>query len=95
MKISLKFSRVPLLYKAMNKRKDLEFDFPGVTLGQLMEDLKKEFGVAVEKTPFNRNHNIDMEIRVVLNDDTYLVPNRMNIPRTGTHYFFWERPGGK
>lgn len=78
MRINLKFNGMPLLYKAMSKKKEIEFDFPGETLRELTENLRQKYGPVVEKALLDRNSDIDMEIRVVLNNVTYLVENRMD-----------------
>lgn len=78
MQVNLKFSSMPHLYKAMNKRKEMDFEFPGETLRDLVECLRLQFGTAVEKALLDRNSEIDVEIRVILNSATYLVENRMD-----------------
>lgn len=78
MQVSLKFNSMPLLYKAMNKRKEIVIDFPGETLRDLVDCMRRQFGAAVDKALLDRNNDIDVEIRVVLNGAAYLVENRMD-----------------
>ncbi len=76
MKVRLDFSGIPVLYKVLNKKKEFEFEFPGRTLGELVESLVRRFGPPMTKALLDLNGDVDMEIRVVLNDGTYLTENR-------------------
>jgi hypothetical protein len=77
MKVRLDFSGIPVLYKALNKKKEFEFEFPGHTLGELVESLVRQFGPPMTKALLDPNGDVDMEIRVVLNEGTYLTESRM------------------
>jgi molybdopterin converting factor small subunit len=77
MKVMLNFGGIPVLYKALNKRKELEFDFPGRTLRELVQNLVRKFGPPITKALLDGNGDVDVEIRVVLNDGTYLTERRM------------------
>ena len=79
MKIHLNFKGIPILYKVLNKRKeiDLELARPQCTLRELVESLVRQFGASVRKALLDLNGDIDMEIRVVLNEDIYLGMDRM------------------
>jgi hypothetical protein len=76
-KVTLNFAGIPVLYKALNKKKEFEFEFPGRTLRELVENLVRKFGPAVAKALLDPNGNVDVEIRVVLNNGTYLMESRM------------------
>jgi molybdopterin converting factor small subunit len=80
MNIHLDFKGIPILYKTFNKKKEMNFDFPGKTLGELIKSLLKRYGLSIRKALLNNNGDIDMEIRVVLNDTTYLTGDRMATP---------------
>jgi hypothetical protein len=77
MKIHLNFKGIPILYKALNKQWEFEFDFPGKTLRELSDSLIKKYGQAMKMAIIDNNGNIDMEIRVVLNSTKYLIEDRM------------------
>lgn len=77
MKINLKFNGMPVLYKALNKKKEMEFQFTGQTLRELVAGLVRRFGKPIEKALLDSSGDIDMEIRVVRNGTTYLSENRM------------------
>jgi molybdopterin converting factor small subunit len=77
MKVMLNFGGIPVLYKALNKRKELEFDFPGRTLRELVQNLVRKFGPPITKALLDGNGDVDVEIRVVLNDGTNLTERRM------------------
>lgn len=73
MRIHLKIRGLPQLYKVMEKKKDLFFEFPGNTVGDLVRSLINKYGPAVKKALLDQNGDIDMELRVVLNDRTFLM----------------------
>jgi hypothetical protein len=77
MKVRLDFSGIPVLYKVLNKKKEFEFEFPGQTLGELVESLVRRFGSPLTKALLDCNGDVDFEIRVVLNEGTYLTESRM------------------
>jgi len=77
MKVNLKFNGMPILYKTLNKKKEMEIDFPGKTLRELIVRLTGKYGVPMQKALLDKNGNVDVEIRVVLNNTTYLTEGRM------------------
>ncbi|MBN2126703.1 MAG: hypothetical protein JW821_20555 [Deltaproteobacteria bacterium] len=72
MKINLKIEGLPQLYKLMNKKKDLEFEFPGSTLQDFVNGLVRKFGPGVRKAILDQKGEIDMELRVVRNFQDFL-----------------------
>jgi hypothetical protein len=72
MKIHLKIEGLPHLYKALHKKKDLVFEFPGKTLRDLVNGLSKKYGPGVNKAILDQKGEIDMELRVVVNFSKYL-----------------------
>ena len=77
MKININFNGIPILYKTLNKKKEIEFEFTGQTLRELTARLVGKFGAPMQKALLDSNGNVDVEIRVVLNNTTYLTENRM------------------
>ncbi len=77
MKIHLKFHGMPILYKTLKKKKEFPFEFSGKTVGDLIKELIRKFGISVKKALLDNSGSIDMEIRVVLNEKEYLMENRM------------------
>ncbi len=77
MKIHINFKGIPVLYKVLNKKWQIDFDFPGNTLRELMDSLIRKFGPAMKAALMDNNGDIDMEIRVVLNNTKYLTDDRM------------------
>jgi molybdopterin converting factor small subunit len=81
MKIHLQFRGLPHLYKVMNKKKDLDIEFPGNTVGEFIKTLVNQYGSPVRKALLDEKGDIDMELRVVLNNRTFLqYGDRMNTP---------------
>jgi hypothetical protein len=79
MKIHLKIRGLPQLYKVMDKKKDVDFEFSGCTVGDFVRGLVGKYGPVVKKALLDQNGDIDMELRVVLNDRTFLMHGeRMN-----------------
>jgi hypothetical protein len=79
MRIHLDFKGVPILYKTLNKQKEIDVDWAPATgtVKELVTFLARRFGAAVNKALLDASGSIDQEIRVVLNQSTYLVDNRM------------------
>jgi hypothetical protein len=77
MKIHLNFKGIPILYKALNKKWEFDFEFPGKTLRELLDSLIRKYGHPMKTAIIDNNGDIDMEIRVVLNNIKYLTDNRM------------------
>jgi molybdopterin converting factor small subunit len=76
MKVNIEIAGLPL-YKTFGKSKKIEFEFPGKTLRDLIDALVKKFGFDVKRFLLDKNGDVDIEIRVLLNEVTYLSENRM------------------
>lgn len=76
MRVNIEIAGIPL-YKTFGKSKKIEFEFPGKTLKELMDALVRKFGFEIKKFLLDKNGDIDMDIRVLLNGATYLSENRM------------------
>ena len=76
MRVNIEIAGLPL-YKTFGKSKKMEFEFPGKTLRELMDALVRKFGFEVKKFLLDKNGNVGVEIRVLLNGATYLSENRM------------------
>ncbi len=79
MRIHLDFKGVPILYKTLNKKKEIDVDWTPArgTIKELVDFLSRRFGASVNKALLDASGSIDQEIRVVLNQGTYLMENRM------------------
>lgn len=80
MKVNVKFNGMPILYKTLNKKKEILIEFPGKTLRELVDYLVGKFGAPIKRALLDNSNDIDMEIRVVLNTVTYLSGDRMDTP---------------
>lgn len=80
MRIHLDFRGVPILYKTLNKKKEIDVDWTPArgTIKELVDFLARRFGTSVNKALLDASGSIDQEIRVVLNQSTYLMENRMD-----------------
>lgn len=72
MRIHVKFRSFPTLYKVMKKKKDLEIDIAGNTVGNVVDTLSKKYGDSVRKALLDQEGDIDMDFRVVINDRMYI-----------------------
>ena len=72
MKIQFRIEGIPDLYKLMKKQKKLDFIFQGNTLQDLVDGLISKFGPRVKNILLDKNDEIDMEYRVVVNMSKYL-----------------------
>jgi molybdopterin converting factor small subunit len=79
MKVNLKFNGMPILYKTLNKKKEIEIEFTGNTLRELITRLTGKYGVPMQKALLDKNGDVDVEIRVVLNNTNYLTEGRMEM----------------
>ena len=81
MKIHLRIEGIAPLYKLLNNKKALEFDFPGNTLSDLTNALIRKYGPGVKKAILDQTGEIDMELRVVVNQSHHLsYGERMGVP---------------
>jgi hypothetical protein len=76
MKVNVEIAGLPL-YKTFGKNKKIEFEFPGSTLKELIDAMVRKFGFEVKKFLLDKNGDVDMDIRLLLNGATYLSENRM------------------
>ncbi|MCX5811759.1 MAG: hypothetical protein NT178_04350 [Proteobacteria bacterium] len=72
MKIHLSVKGVAPLYKLLGKKNDIDITFPGNTLQDLVNELIKKFGNGVKKAILDDKEEIDMEIRVSVNQIGFL-----------------------
>lgn len=76
MKTHLTFQGMPILFKTFNNQKEIDLEFSGTTLADLVTALVTRYGVPVKKALLNESGDLDTEVRVTLNDN-YLSDNRM------------------
>jgi len=72
MKVHLKIEGLPLLYKSLKKKKALDFTFSGNTLRDLVNSLSKKYGPGVKKALLDQKGEVDMELRVIINQSNHL-----------------------
>jgi hypothetical protein len=79
MEIHLSVKGVAPLYKLLGKKNDIDITFPGNTLQDLINELINKFGNGVKKAILDDKEEIDMEIRVSVNQIGFLsYGKRMN-----------------
>jgi hypothetical protein len=76
MKIHVNLEGIPILFKTL-KKKEFEIDFPGSTLRDLTENLVNCYGTPIKKALLDGNGDVDIEIRVMQNNN-YLMEDRMD-----------------
>ena len=72
MKVHIKIEGLPLLYKSLKKKKALDFVFNGTTLRDLVNSLAQQYGPGVRKALLDQKGEVDMELRVIINQTKYL-----------------------
>jgi len=72
MKIHLRIEGLAPLYKIFHNKKALDVDFPGNTLRDFTDALIRKYGPGVKKAILDQKGEIDMELRVVVNQSDYL-----------------------
>jgi len=81
MKVHLRIEGIAPLYKILNNRKALDFDFPGNTLADFTNELIRKYGPGVKKAILDQQGEIDLELRVVVNQSQHLsYGERMAVP---------------
>jgi molybdopterin converting factor small subunit len=80
MKIRLRIEGLPQLYKILNKKKDLEFEFPGRTIRDFVAGLARKYGRGVDQALLDQQGAIDMGLRVAVNFSILSYENRMDTP---------------
>ena len=72
MKIHLRIEGLADLYKILNKKKAMDFDFAGNTLRDFTSALIRNYGPGVKRAILDQAGEIDMQLRVVVNQSKYL-----------------------
>jgi hypothetical protein len=80
MKIHLKIEGLPQLYKILNKKKALDFEFPGQTIRDFVIGLARKYGRGVDQVLMDQNGEIDMGLRVAVNFSSLSYGSRMDTP---------------
>lgn len=75
MKIRVNFGGIPILFRTL-KKKEFEVELCGCTLRDLIDDFVQQYGEPFKKAVLDENGDVDVEIRVLRNDD-YLMEDRM------------------
>lgn len=77
MNVRIKFNGMPILCRTLKIGQEIEVDFQGKTLREFIAQLAERYGEAIQKALLDRNGDLDREIKVALNDTTYLTEGRM------------------
>lgn len=75
MKICVNFGGIPILYRTL-KKKEFDVEFCGCTLRDLIDDFVRQYGEPFKKAVLDDSGDVDIEIRVLRNED-YLMEDRM------------------
>lgn len=76
MKIHVNLEGIPILFKTL-KKKEMDIDLSGNTLRDLTDNLVSRYGTSIKKALLDGNGDVDIEIRVMQNNN-YLMEDRMN-----------------
>lgn len=80
MKIHLKIEGLPQLYKIFGKRKSLDFEFPGQTIGDFASALSRKYGRGVDQVLLDQSGAIDIGLKVAINFKPLSYDTRMDTP---------------
>ncbi len=72
MNVHLTVKGVAPLYKTLGKKNEVDFEFPGNSLKDLVQGLIRKYGEGIRKALLDVQDDIDMELRVVVNKTDYL-----------------------
>jgi hypothetical protein len=77
MKVNVQVVGLNAVYEALRRNEKVEVEFPGKTMGELIDALVEEFGTNVRKGLLNENGDFNPGIRVLLNGVIYPVETIM------------------
>lgn len=81
MKIEVTFRGIAHLYNVMNKKRTINVHITGNTVRDLINALISKYGSIIKQTLLDRQGDIDMELRLVHNERTFLeYGQRMDAP---------------
>jgi len=81
MRINVTFRGIAHLYNVMNKKRTIDVHIAGNTVRDVINALLKKYGAVIRQTLLDAEGNIDMELRVVHNERTFLeYAQRMDTP---------------
>jgi MoaD family protein len=78
MRVSLAL-QLPVLPEAVG-RKHLDFDFPGTTVGDLLDHLVKRYGKKARDAMYDENGALDPVIQIVVNGKDWLKEEHLDTP---------------
>ena len=78
MKVHLSFKGMAMLHKTFGKQKEVDLEFRGTMLADLLKALVIKYGLPMQNALLNASGDLDAEVRVTLNDD-FLSDNRMAV----------------
>jgi molybdopterin converting factor small subunit len=68
MKVHVTVRGVAPLYKIFGKKNDIDLEFPGNMVKDLVDGLIRTYGADIKKALLDAEGDIDMELRVFVND---------------------------
>lgn len=81
MKIHVTFRGIAHLYKVMNKKWTVDIEIAGNTVRDVIGALISKYGSVIRQTLLDQQGDIDMELRLVHNERTFLeYGERMDAP---------------
>lgn len=80
MKVHLKIEGLPQLYKILNKKKAIEFEFPGQTIRDFSTSLSRKYGRGVDQVLLDQTGAIDIGLKVAVNFSPLSYDTRMDTP---------------
>ncbi len=79
MKVNLRLMALPALVKAMGG-KQVEVDFPGETVADLLEHLVEQYGQAAKEALLDEEGNLDPIIQILVNEKQWVVHEELDVP---------------
>jgi hypothetical protein len=77
MKVNVQVVGLTALYEALRKNENIQVEFPGKSMRQLIDALEGQFGINVRKSLLNENGDFNPRVRVVINGVIYSPENCM------------------
>lgn len=79
MKVQLRLMALPALAKALGGKK-IEVEFPGDTVGNLVDHLVERYGHAAREALLDDEGHLDAIIQILVNEKQWVVHDDLDVP---------------
>jgi molybdopterin converting factor small subunit len=89
MKVNVNVTSFLLLYDVLKKKKEIQVELPGNTVGDLIQILIQKYGRSVKEALLDEEGQIPWDVRIIKNMNEFLNDDRLNtILKDGDTLYF-------